>query len=316
MAASTATLPSVPSDEGCADDARKRTKSKIKYAIVCGYEGTNYFGLQMNSPKVKSDIESTEKILHKPTIEANLENAIYQAGYIRDSNHQQLDKIGWSRSSRTDKGVHAARIIVSAKLEVDNGLEAPEPPASEIARRISEHLPSDIKVFSCSRVNGGFQARNAVHWREYEYLLPTSMLTSSTHENIDVIKEKLNQSLKKYLGSHSFHNFHRLNNRSVMRPNDFDDNEPEEESDDETRPSPPPRQSKMKEDPDFSTLEKLFDEVAIERGEYPDHWRCRHRAIAPKTYSSVYLCEVADLLTINDQPFFKIIIRGKSFLLQ
>jgi len=38
-------------------------------------------------------------------IEGELEVAIYKAGGIRDSNYGDLHKIGWARSSRTDKGV-------------------------------------------------------------------------------------------------------------------------------------------------------------------------------------------------------------------
>lgn len=34
-----------------------------------------------------------------------MEVAIYKAGGIRDSNYGDLHKIGWARSSRTDKGV-------------------------------------------------------------------------------------------------------------------------------------------------------------------------------------------------------------------
>lgn len=38
-------------------------------------------------------------------IEGELEVALYKAGGIRDSNFGDLHKIGWARSSRTDKGV-------------------------------------------------------------------------------------------------------------------------------------------------------------------------------------------------------------------
>lgn len=38
-------------------------------------------------------------------IEGELEIAISKAGGIRDSNFGNLHKIGWARSSRTDKGV-------------------------------------------------------------------------------------------------------------------------------------------------------------------------------------------------------------------
>jgi len=38
-------------------------------------------------------------------VEKELESAIFKAGGIRESNLGDLEKIGWARSSRTDKGV-------------------------------------------------------------------------------------------------------------------------------------------------------------------------------------------------------------------
>ena len=38
-------------------------------------------------------------------IERELENAVFKAGGILESNFGNLHKIGWDRSSRTDKGV-------------------------------------------------------------------------------------------------------------------------------------------------------------------------------------------------------------------
>lgn len=41
------------------------------------------------------------------TVEDVLQKAIYASGAILSSNYGDLHKIGWTRSSRTDKGVHA-----------------------------------------------------------------------------------------------------------------------------------------------------------------------------------------------------------------
>jgi tRNA pseudouridine38-40 synthase len=38
-------------------------------------------------------------------IESVLESAIFKAGGILESNYGKLQKVGWERSSRTDKGV-------------------------------------------------------------------------------------------------------------------------------------------------------------------------------------------------------------------
>ena len=45
------------------------------------------------------------------TVEAALEEAIARAGGILESNRGALQKIDWSRSSRTDKGVHSCSTV-------------------------------------------------------------------------------------------------------------------------------------------------------------------------------------------------------------
>ena len=67
-------------------------------AIVGGYNGTGYHGLQLNN-----DVQ---------TIEDEIRRAIFKAGAMRESNFEDLGKIDWTRSSRTDKGVHAGCIVV------------------------------------------------------------------------------------------------------------------------------------------------------------------------------------------------------------
>ena len=71
---------------------------KRKVAIVGGYMGTGYHGLQLND--------------NVNTIENEIRRAIFDAGAIRASNFDDLGKIDWARSSRTDKGVHAGCIVV------------------------------------------------------------------------------------------------------------------------------------------------------------------------------------------------------------
>lgn len=88
----------VSSDAAPTDDG-KLVKRKV--ALVAGYLGTGYHGVQLNK-----DV---------PTIEHELREAIFKAGAMRESNFVDLSKIDWSRSSRTDKGVHAGCIVVRLK---------------------------------------------------------------------------------------------------------------------------------------------------------------------------------------------------------
>jgi tRNA pseudouridine(38-40) synthase len=55
---------------------------------------------------------------------------------------------------RTDKGVHAARLVISAKLEIDlKWLQSPDDRAPIIVQMLNEKLPDDIRVHSCIKVS-------------------------------------------------------------------------------------------------------------------------------------------------------------------
>jgi len=58
-------------------------RKKRRAALVFGYVGTRYFGLQ-KSLEERDDLQ---------TIEGVLEKALYKAGYIRESNYGDLDKV-------------------------------------------------------------------------------------------------------------------------------------------------------------------------------------------------------------------------------
>lgn len=45
------------------------------------------------------------------TVEGTLESALHAAGFIADTNMGDFDRIRWSRSSRTDKGVHSLSLV-------------------------------------------------------------------------------------------------------------------------------------------------------------------------------------------------------------
>jgi tRNA pseudouridine(38-40) synthase len=185
---------------------------KRKVVLLCGYVGSRYTGLQMSQPG---------KVL-LPTIENEMRIALSKAGHVLESNSFDLSKIGWSKSSRTDKGVHAARILFSAKLEIPEILLKTTPDNNskfqsfpEVVKNINDCLPSDIRVFSCSRTSGGFDPRSSGTWRAYEYIMPLSILkTADSDSNSQKTDEELLQSLNKCLnqfeGCHSFHNFHRV----------------------------------------------------------------------------------------------------------
>ncbi|KAE9344494.1 hypothetical protein PF008_g9189 [Phytophthora fragariae] len=187
-------------DDGAATPA-KLVKRKV--AIVSGYMGTGYHGLQMND-----NVE---------TIEDEIRRAIFKAGAMRESNFEDLGKIDWARSSRTDKGVHASCIVFSGKLLIDE--ENKVDPASGRVKGLKEalnaSLPDNIRVFSCTRVNKRFSARKNCVLREYEYFMPLSFLKDSiigsdgADLDTDEAVAEFCRALRRYEGVHDFHNFTR-----------------------------------------------------------------------------------------------------------
>lgn len=125
---------------------------KRRVAIILGYIGTNYRGLQLNPDF--------------PSIEKEVMRALHEVGSVSDDNAYKPSKMAWSRSSRTDKGVHASRTVISANIllrpdwPMDSNAHFPE-----LVHMINSKLPEDIRVFEIVRMNGGFNARFACHMR-------------------------------------------------------------------------------------------------------------------------------------------------------
>ncbi|CAI5702203.1 hypothetical protein KXD40_002659 [Peronospora effusa] len=205
---------------------------KRRYGLWVAFCGKNYSGMQMNEG-VK-------------TIEAELERALFEAGGIAETNYGFLQKIGWSRAARTDKGVHAAGQLISVKLHVGDDVSA-------FVAKVNAALPQDIQVMQMVTVTKNFNAKLTCDQRTYEYLAPTFIFGSrARHRDLDdagnnrdnaVIKwpsdlrdleesvdntlvidsttleahktfrmskdmlELLNSTLNQYVGTHNFHNF-------------------------------------------------------------------------------------------------------------
>lgn len=261
-----------------------------------------------------------------PTIESFLEAGLHKIGCITDANHRILSKIGWSRSSRTDKGVHSARMVVSAKLEIDelSWLVGRDTKAPTIARLLNSQLPSDIRVFAAAKMNQGFRARESCHFREYEYLLPLRMLTSagvgSAKEEVtswknpplsaeEAIKD-LNEALKKMIGTKSFHNFHKLSPKNLRskgsKPYGQDQDEVEEEEVED-------------EDPVVDESTDKMTDATLPSSNFVychyDPWVKRARDLAPKTRCTIYSFRAEEVRIVNGIEMVCIRVRGQAFLL-
>ena len=125
-------------------------KPKRKVAVMIGYSGSGYKGMQLNH--------------HEKTIEGDLFSAFVDAGAISKANADDPKKSSLIRCARTDKGVHAAGNLISLKLIVED---------SDVVAKINQHLSPQIRVWGIIRTNGSFSAYQFCDSRIYEYLIPT-----------------------------------------------------------------------------------------------------------------------------------------------
>jgi tRNA pseudouridine38-40 synthase len=133
-------------DEIAADDR----KPKRKVAVLLGYSGSGYKGMQMMNDQ--------------KTIEGDLFAAFVAAGAISKANADDPKKSSFSRCARTDKGVHAAGNLISIKLIIED---------PDIVQKINEALPPQIRIWGIERTTGSFNCYQACDSRWYEYLIPT-----------------------------------------------------------------------------------------------------------------------------------------------
>lgn len=177
---------------------------KRKVALFIGYEGTEYRGLQMQ-PNQAVQLSSAPEV----TVEDALEEAIFRAGGILPSNRGQLSKVGWSRSSRTDKSVHSLATVVGLKMEVQPGSFDDDPEGIALAAAVNAHLPPEVRVFSIQRVNKSWNARSECIRRTYSYYLPAAVLGLAL-DGGDRDAQRLAllaAAWQRFEGTHPFHNY-------------------------------------------------------------------------------------------------------------
>ncbi|UKJ88434.2 pseudouridylate synthase [Theileria orientalis] len=86
---------------------------KIKYALAFGYMGTRYHGYQ-------KQVEYKTGVMDKvKTVEGTVEDCLIKIGAIDESLRNMNHKLQMSKSSRTDKGVHAACIYIGGRFNIN-----------------------------------------------------------------------------------------------------------------------------------------------------------------------------------------------------
>jgi len=134
------------------DQSFLKWRKAKKVAVMVSFVGKDYLGMQRN-PGFK-------------TIEEDLLKAFKEADVISEEWYSNPQKGFFQRASRTDKGVSAARMIISLKMVVDEKRD-------ETISRINSKLPSCIKVQAIKKVTKNFNAKSAADARTYLYFLPT-----------------------------------------------------------------------------------------------------------------------------------------------
>ncbi|KAK6205913.1 hypothetical protein LQW54_008105 [Pestalotiopsis sp. IQ-011] len=148
-------------------------RPKRKVAVMIGYAGTGYRGLQIN---------------HKEkTIEGDLFAAFVAAKAISKVNADDPRKSSLVRTARTDKGVHAAGNVISLKLIIED---------PDIMKKINDALPPQIRVWGIQRTNNSFSCYQACDSRWYEYLMPSYCLLPPHPESF--LGKKVSDSVKEH----------------------------------------------------------------------------------------------------------------------
>ena len=165
------------------------------YALVFGYLGTGFHGMQKQGGSGNPDL---------PTVEGVLERALIACHAIDIKDGKLERKVRWSRAARTDKGVHAVAQLIAAKMRLPEVDSKPVVTSQEmypltettlLAPSSTEHLQQKklvnllqdqldktgyhdrIRIFSLYRVTKSFDARLQCFSRAYLYVLPFSSLS-------------------------------------------------------------------------------------------------------------------------------------------
>lgn len=154
-----------------AEIAAEERRPKRKVAVLVGYAGTGYHGLQMNH-----DLK---------TIEGELFAAFVAAKAISKANADDPKKSSFVRCARTDKGVHAAGNMVSLKLIIED---------PDVVQKINEHLPPQIRIWGIQRTSNNFSCYASCDSRWYEYLMPSYCLLPPHPESF--LGRKVSQEIK------------------------------------------------------------------------------------------------------------------------
>ncbi|EGC31472.1 hypothetical protein DICPUDRAFT_156689 [Dictyostelium purpureum] len=247
---------------------------KKPFALCFGYDGTGFYGLSYN------------KDLKYKAIENAIEKALFINGHIAPSNVGDLSRIKWSRSSRTDKGVHSLSTLISCFILVDEKTNQREGLSKETIESINKHLPESVRLLSGTRISKSFRARRGVCERTYHYMVPKKYL-----EGISI--DHMNEILSNYIGNFSYHNYTSQRNTYLAEKNkkqseDDDDEDEGEDFEEENQP-------KTILSPTTVTIDRISEKKMFR--------------VNPKNMRTVKKFYVeSDPILINNQEWFRFVV--------
>lgn len=98
------------------------------------------------------------------TIEDEVVDALVKINAIPQNHADEMYKMSFQRAARTDKGVSAARNLLSLKMELDE---------NETLPKLNALLPKQIRVFGYNKVTQSFDCKTNCEARTYIYVLPS-----------------------------------------------------------------------------------------------------------------------------------------------
>ena len=133
-----------------------RESDEERVALVFGYVGSAYHGLQRN------DAEDA-----LATVEGELWRAIGTVHPSFDAARRaKVNPPALSRAARTDRGVHAVANVLGLSLPALGGSSA------RWLEEVNAALPPEVRVLRRLRTTAEFHAQRHCERRRYEYLLP------------------------------------------------------------------------------------------------------------------------------------------------
>ena len=155
--------------------------------LILAYDGTNYFGWQ---------IQNSERTVEEEVVKALLKI--------------HGDKIPYVVAGRTDRGVHANGQVLNFKSHIASI------PTEKFKEALNSLLPRDIRVIRSEQVEEDFHARYSARARVYQYYISHFLKGSFNsryawyqYPPFDI--NKLNRMASVLVGEHDFSTFAKFN---------------------------------------------------------------------------------------------------------